>query len=276
MMRLISFVVCLSLCLGQTSAQSAICNSLEDYNTHDLVSAYEWTTSPGYGCLGNRATDCTFYFSFCQLAPHCHNAYSACENSSLSPNITMIGALTTTIFFADGMNGFYANFSSGPLQNISNSTSCTPSLLIKFQCDLEAKWLVPISNETGRTPDPEDIGLDPAKPCETILTYNYYGACYQGRSTTPKPDGDNGLTGGAIFLIILFSVIGAYFLFGIAYNGLVNHHSGVKLIPHSDFWIGLPIHAIAGCRCLLGGCGNSDSSSSSPSSSSKPTAYDSV
>ena len=88
-----------------------------------IFSAYEWTTSPGYGCLGNRATDCTFYFSFCQLgetdrwksqecwqraslAPHCHNAYSACENSSLSPNITMIGALTTTIFFADGTVSF--------------------------------------------------------------------------------------------------------------------------------------------------------------------------
>ena len=45
-------------------------------------------------------------------------------------------------------------------------------------------------------------------------------------------------------LFSLFSVILVYFIVGVAYNGLVNHKSGVHLLPQAQFWIGLPVNAI--------------------------------
>lgn len=47
-----------------------------------------------------------------------------------------------------------------------------------------------------------------------------------------------------LFFFSLFSCALAYFVIGAIYNGLVKHRSGINLIPHAQFWIGFPLHAI--------------------------------
>lgn len=48
----------------------------------------------------------------------------------------------------------------------------------------------------------------------------------------------------ACLLRSLFSVLLAYFVVGMTYNGLVKRQSGINLLPHAQFWISLPVHAI--------------------------------
>lgn len=242
-------------------AQHIICNSLTGYNTKHLVSASQWMFTSDSLCLQNNTVDCTFYVSFCQPAPGCLNEYSACQNASGSPSLTILGEVTPTVFYAheDGTKGFYAKFPNNLVQNISN-VSCVPSLTIEFDCNPDVKWLLPVGDNTANAPAPKDIDID---GCATTVYFDYDGACI------PKPEKpDEGLTGGAIFLIILFTVIGFYLVVGMLYNGLYKKQTGIRLLPNATFWIGLPLFAIEGCRTSFGIC----RCSSTPS----PATYESV
>jgi len=171
--------------------------------------------------------------------------------------MTIIGDYTPTLFHENesGPKGFYAQFSKGPLQNVTNATECEPSLKVKFNCNLQAIWFAPVGDATASAPRPTDVEIDSKDPCLTIMTFDYAGACYYGKEPDKGPDG------GAIFLIILFSVALAYFVVGITYNAFVKHRSGIQLLPQAKFWIGLPLNAIEGCRATLSFC----SCSSTPS-----------
>ncbi|CAF0955997.1 unnamed protein product [Adineta ricciae] len=267
----------LLLCLiYHASAQHTICNSLEGYDTKFLLNAVQWRVTADYQCLGHPAANCTYFFSFCQtgmfvwvffcrakthpcvlssLAPNCLNEYSACQNSSASSNITVLGALSTTVFYENdpGEKGFYALFARAPNQTVSNTTTCAPSFKIKFRCNLQSHWFAPVGDETANTPEPTDIEID--DQCLTTMTFDFPGACIH--EDEPK----KGLSGGSVFLLILFSVLIAYFLVGVAYNGLYKHKSGIHLIPQAEFWISLPLLAIEGCRTTLGICSRSSSES---------------
>jgi len=118
----------------------------------------------------------------------CFNEYSACQNASEASNMTIIGAYATHIFYENGKfrlvlltfmdhylclesgpKGFYAKFPPGPMQNISNTTRCEPTLKIKFNCNLSAKWLTPLGNSTGIAPDPMDVDVQDNEPCAVII-----------------------------------------------------------------------------------------------------------
>jgi hypothetical protein len=64
-----------------------------------------------------------------------------------------------------GAEGFYAKFPKGPMQNISNTTYCEPSLIVKFNCNRKATWFAPIGNTTASAPEPTDIDIDTMDPC---------------------------------------------------------------------------------------------------------------
>jgi len=76
-----------------------------------------------------------------------------------------------------------------------------------------------------------------------------------------KGDGDDGpaISGGWIFIIILFSLLIIYFIAGVAYNKFRKDAHGVELIPNHEFWFALPGLVIAGnvyvYRKLRGLCG---------------------
>jgi hypothetical protein len=77
---------------------------------------------------------------------------------------------------------------------------------------------------------------------------------------------DDGLSGGAIFLIILACVIPVYILAGCAYNHKVKGAAlGLQACPQKDFWTALPGLVGAGCSFtvakLRGLCDKSGSSS---------------
>ncbi|UJR09546.1 hypothetical protein I4U23_013783 [Adineta vaga] len=249
--RLTSIGLILTSLIYYNSAQHAICNSLEGYDTKFLVNAVQWRVTTDYQCLGHLAANCTYFISFCQKAPNCFNEYSACQNSSASTNVTVLGAVSTSVFYENepGQKGFYALFPKGPMQNVSNTTTCEPSLKLKFNCNREAHWFAPIGDDTANAPQPTDIDVD--DNCLTVMTFDFPGACAHGEEP------EKGMSGGAIFLLIVFCTLVTYFIVGIGYNGLVKHQSGINLIPNAEFWVGLPLHAITGCRTILGFCSGS-------------------
>jgi hypothetical protein len=264
-MRWMYFAFLFNCLVYRTYAPTVICNSIQGYDIKTLTSVVGWQVTTYYQCLDNRAADCTYHIGFCQAPSACFNEYSACQNSTEASNVTILGRHTTTQFFANdsSIDGFYALYPPGPLQNISNTTRCQPKLRINFLCDLNTKWTLPSDNITGLAPEPIDIIPDPNDDCSTIMIFNYAGACKNGQGPTKDK-----ISPGAIFVIVLFVSALVYFLIGAAYNGLVKHRSGINLIPNAKFWIGLPLHAIEGCRASLTCC----SGTSKPS----PATYASV
>lgn len=67
--------------------------------------------------------------------------------------------------------GFYAEFRTAPLQNISNTTYCSPSLRINFICDPDYQWQMPIDpNGTANAPTPDEIDFDHDNTCRVIVS----------------------------------------------------------------------------------------------------------
>ncbi|KAH3716853.1 uncharacterized protein LOC127855936 [Dreissena polymorpha] len=59
-----------------------------------------------------------------------------------------------------------------------------------------------------------------------------------------------GLGGGAIFAIVLFSLIGGYLLLGVAYQAFVKKESGARLCPNHEFWFSIPGYFKSGKKPL--------------------------
>lgn len=62
-----------------------------------------------------------------------------------------------------------------------------------------------------------------------------------------------GLSGGAIFLIVFFSVLAGYFVIGFIVCKFILKKPGfVQAIPQYGFWCSLPGNYIAGCKFVVG------------------------
>eukprot|EP00461_Guttulinopsis_vulgaris_P002494 UN02495 len=63
---------------------------------------------------------------------------------------------------------------------------------------------------------------------------------------------DDGLSGGAVFLIIVLSVWAAYFIFGfLFFKFYLKKTTITESIPHFGFWSSLPGFYIAGCKVAI-------------------------
>ncbi|XP_072396066.1 cation-dependent mannose-6-phosphate receptor-like [Diabrotica undecimpunctata] len=65
---------------------------------------------------------------------------------------------------------------------------------------------------------------------------------------------EHGMSGGSIFLLILFIVAGIYFVGGAALLYFIRGARGVEMIPNIDFWRNLPGLVKDGLIFLLSGC----------------------
>ncbi|XP_059488787.1 uncharacterized protein LOC132204341 [Neocloeon triangulifer] len=91
---------------------------------------------------------------------------------------------------------------------------------------------------------------DPTEPGRFILSSK--GGCF---TKVELPADEVGLSAGATFLIIFFSLFAAYFIGGMAIMKFIKGAQGVEVIPNYEFWTGLPslvkdgfLFAISGCR----------------------------
>lgn len=90
----------------------------------------------------------------------------------------------------------------------------------------------------------------------TLTSYvplEIYGGAGPAR---PGFDRSHRLSGGSIFLIVLFSVLGAYFVFGSVINA-ARGKRGLSVVPNAGFWRDLP-HLVADGYRFVTGCGASN------------------
>ncbi|KAJ6234782.1 hypothetical protein M0813_29074 [Anaeramoeba flamelloides] len=85
-----------------------------------------------------------------------------------------------------------------------------------------------------------------------VTQYNITLEASDACSSDDKKDtGSKGLSGGAIFLIIFFSGVGAYFIFGMLINKVARKKEGSEIIPNSSFWKSWPGLMADGARLLM-------------------------
>jgi len=88
---------------------------------------------------------------------------------------------------------------------------------------------------------------------ENKTTFRYYFlwttqyACTNSPNIPSGSSGDDGLSGGSIFLIIFFVCVFVYFAAGIAYKKFKVHAEGIELLPNTEFWISFPGLIKDGC-----------------------------
>ena len=73
-----------------------------------------------------------------------------------------------------------------------------------------------------------------------------------GKCSYNGDGGDTGgLGGGAIFVIILVAVVGAYLLFGALFLRFARNQQGVEMIPHRAFWSQMGKDALGGGKFVI-------------------------
>lgn len=177
--------------------------------------------------------------SLCQFDPNFNDKY---ENQLAS--WTLSPAPTAT--YIDPKKGK----SSGYEVTFINGDPCYPT-----QEPRETHLLVKCAKQA-------DISWTISEPSSCVYQVNlaHPVACSGGG------DDNNGLSGGAIFLIIVFSVLAAYFLFGFLICRFKFGRTGLDSCPNRAFWCSLPGWYIAGCGFTVGkikGCCGSKTITSS-------------
>ncbi|XP_068202329.1 cation-dependent mannose-6-phosphate receptor-like [Palaemon carinicauda] len=114
--------------------------------------------------------------------------------------------------------------------------------------------------------DPFQKEVQIQAPQELTDTSCYLQFIVPNKVICPKAP-DEGLSGGAIFFILLFVTFGAYFTFGFFYLRLVKGAKGIEQIPNVEFWFRLGNILADGCGAICRCdqyCGNASVSASTP------------
>lgn len=92
-----------------------------------------------------------------------------------------------------------------------------------------------------------------SKNSDTFEIIDMKSGCVFETAVTLKCGGESsGLSGGALFLIIFFSLFAAYFIIGFIVCKFVLKAQGTNAVPQFAFWSALPGFYIAGIKCLVG------------------------
>lgn len=77
-------------------------------------------------------------------------------------------------------------------------------------------------------------------------------ACWNGcKGASPTPSGASGVSGGLVFIIILFAGLALYFVVFLLYNRFGRQQTGLEMIPHRGFWVGVPVYAKDGAVYIV-------------------------
>lgn len=123
---------------------------------------------------------------------------------------------------------------TGVIMTMKNAKCNLVERLVKaiFTCDKSVK-----------NPTTMDIVEFPA--CQFTIRIRAAEAC------PVVPSGTSGLTGGAVFIILLAIVIPLYVFGGVLYNKFKANETGWALLPNRSFWLLLLGYFLGGCRVSL-------------------------
>jgi hypothetical protein len=61
----------------------------------------------------------------------------------------------------------------------------------------------------------------------------------------------DGLSGGAVFIIVLICIVGTYLIIGVLFLRFARHEKGIDLIPNRTLWLQIGVDSIHGVRFIL-------------------------
>jgi len=101
--------------------------------------------------------------------------------------------------------------------------------------------------------DRQDLNFSVSEPstCLFVLAMNTPLACPVGASSSSS---SSGISGGAVFLIVLAIVFPLYIIIGCVYKSKNKGTTGIDSCPNVEFWRDLPGLVKDGCKFVAAGC----------------------
>ncbi|XP_061172167.1 uncharacterized protein LOC133181637 [Saccostrea echinata] len=252
-----------------TEGADILCNGPLGYDVSSLNGSWTFQVS-NKNCPAepsNGYATCNVTLAFCnkiEKIPECNESSSACVQASNytgnneSKNFSIGGYTQDPFSLTGGL--IVATF--GPVF-LNYSTTCVNlTTVVKFHCNLQSKWT---SGSQGPTPIPKSSNIKPEfeknqkGECTYTINADFEGACINVVPSLPV----SGLSAGTVLIIIFFVSISVYCICGCTCN-FVRGYKGPELIPHSQFWIDLPVLIADGMIFTFRCCRQ------------EPTAYDSI
>ncbi|XP_071965147.1 uncharacterized protein [Antedon mediterranea] len=231
------FIIILLLCWSSANSQTQICGA-DGFNIQNLTKAQYWTynTNEYDECPEENAISCQYSFSVCNTLPSSFNCDSCSVAVAVSRNITDINNYKSLGSYDSTKNPIDSTPTNSMFQIYY--TQYPNGTILIFKCDLNSKWLLPISSNIGTVPESANTKIENKKGLN-VFTFYSAEACYVPPSVVPYVPASEGLSTGSILLLIFFPTLIIYFLLGIILNKL-GGANGKELIPNYEFWNSLP------------------------------------
>jgi len=218
----ILYIFVLSL-ICSVSSQSGCTGTVNGFN-YDFT-ALSATTD--YNITGGTSNKWMIRVNMCKGlssmgTPPCTQGASACQwwdvpNPAYVQSLGLANTMSISqLVDGSGHKGFTASFTGG--LNIDKKTPI--KMEINFICSSGSGNGSPTSTQTTGN----DYKFD----------WNTAAACIG--SNSGGGGGGGGITGGAVFLILLFCIPTVYLVSGVIVNKFIRHQEGMEIIPNMAFW----------------------------------------
>lgn len=268
-MNLFGAMLLISFVTKPTNCDNCPNDTFSNFKVGNLSQCYWSFTSQKEGIGWNPYRNCTVFMGFCrglQTSMGCGNSSSICVQTYNGTGANekkkySVGKIPnknpySTIKGNTGTD-FKANFDSGANYTMKdNKTVCVLQSEVYFQCNRNMKWKTVDPGKTASLPSNyiTNVTFDESK-CKFTVYVQYEGACTAIAPPQPVPE-DNSLSLGSFLIIIFVVVVSTYFLFGCTFKFCYGFR-GPEVLPHSEFWIDLPVLITDGIAFTLK-CGKTD------------------
>eukprot|EP01102_Stenamoeba_stenopodia_P020725 TRINITY_DN818_c0_g1_i1.p1 TRINITY_DN818_c0_g1~~TRINITY_DN818_c0_g1_i1.p1 ORF type:complete len:246 (+),score=52.99 TRINITY_DN818_c0_g1_i1:287-1024(+) len=230
----VSFVaLLLVLLIALVSAETDYCKFSYNGEDYDLTEANHPTTDyVAYDYPNPKLGSNTYYIQIC---------------TTTITNCSGAGNTPTPVCQKDTNNNYH---SCGQLNTFavgapSNNTFGPYNFQIAYKNGQQGRAVTILlkCNETVETGNVFQKVAEPVKPIYQVY-FESNLAC--AGASTPS-----GSKGGLIFIIIVFALLGVYFIGGALYMKFARHAEGREIIPNHEFWFDLPSLIKDGCMFLV-------------------------
>ena len=217
------------------------------------------------GCVGynNVKSNCTVTMGFCrklkQKVPDCQDS-SLCVKTmnGAGKKLTVshsVGQFGPSPFHVS-KDGFVASFVNGSKYTKKDNSNCTLTSEVHFLCDRSIHWTAASIDQKAVLPIGALLNNSfDEKTCKYTIFVQYEGACIP---ILPPLVPDKNLSVGSILIIIFVILVSTYFLCGCTFKFCYGFQ-GAEILPHSQFWIDLPVLITDGMM-FTAKCGKTDAS----------------
>lgn len=216
--------------IGQCTKRDACSCMYDDGTIVNLQSLDRQDGRPNFSNVSNAAQNEFYSWNPCTPFTYPSNN-SACDGVAVCmirqgiPNALIydLGNQDTASFMVDSNGTLKLSYTAdqGDYKRVTEIT---------LQCMGTSKFDFFVAE--GEQPETNDTVL-----YKLLLASKY--ACRYAPNLNPS-ENVSSLSGGEIFVIVVFSLIGAYIVFGVMFQAFIKKESGKRLCPNHEFWCKIP------------------------------------